>query len=103
METFPAGDAVLFPDRFHVRGEAAFGHLKDICSRNIHAGLDAAEAHDATVKPLSNQRGPVGNRWNFPFFRRKLFPLNSKFMGSVLELASPPGIADRTVDRMFDK
>ena len=36
-------------------------HLEDIRSRHIHTGLDAAETHHATIKPLPDQGGPVGD------------------------------------------
>jgi hypothetical protein len=80
-----------------------FRHFEDISPWNIDTGLDAPETHHAPVKPLPDQRSPVGDGRNFSPFRRKLILLDSKFMGPVLELALSSGIADWAVQGMVNQ
>jgi hypothetical protein len=103
MEAFPTGDAVFFPSGFHVGGKTMLSHLENIRSWHIHTGLDAAETHHASIKPLPDQRGSVGNGRKFSFLRRILVFLDAEFIGSILELALSPGIAHRTVQRVVDQ
>jgi hypothetical protein len=97
MEAFPTGDAVFFPSGFHMGGKTMLSHLENIRSWHIHAGLNAAETHHTSIKPLPDQRGSVGDRRKFSFLRRILVFLDPEFMGSILELTLSSGIAHRTV------
>jgi hypothetical protein len=78
-------------------GKAMLSHLEYIRSWHIHAGLDAAETHHTSIKPLPDQRGSVGDRRKFSFLRRIFVFLDPEFMGSILELAFSPGIANGAV------
>ena len=80
-----------------------FRHLEDICPRDVHTGLDAAETHHASIKPLPNERGSIGDGGKFSLLRGKLVLLDSEFIGAVLELAFSPSIADRAVQRMINQ
>src|SRR5512139_586642 len=100
MEAFSAGDAILFSNSLHMGDEAMFRHFKDICAGHIHAGLDAAETHDAPIKPLPDQGGSIRNGRKLSFLWRKLVLFDPKFIGAVLELAFSSRIADRAVQRM---
>jgi hypothetical protein len=84
-------------------GETAFFHLEHICSRNIDAGLNASQTHDTSIKPLPDERRPIGSGWNFPLLGRKLVLFDSKFIGAVLKLAFSSSIAHRTVKGMVDE
>jgi hypothetical protein len=84
-------------------GEAMLCHPENIRSRHVHTGLDAAETHDAAIKPLSDQGGPVGDGGKLSSLRGILVLLDPEFVGSILELAFSPGIANRTVQRMVDQ
>jgi len=97
MEAFPTGNAVFFPGGFHMGGKTMLGHLENIRSWHIHAGLNAAETHHTSIKPLPDQRGSVRDRRKFSFLRRIFVFLDPEFIGSILELALSPGIAHRTV------
>jgi hypothetical protein len=97
MEAFPTGDAVFFPSGFHMGGETVLGHLENIRSWHTHAGLNAAETHHASIKPLPDQRSSVGDGRKFSFLRGILVFFDSEFKGSILELALSPGVAHRTV------
>jgi hypothetical protein len=97
METLPTGNTVLLPNRFHLRGKTMFHHLERISSWNIDAGLDTTKAHHASINPLPNQGGSIFNGGMFHFFGDELLMVDSKFIGAVLELAFPSGIAYRTV------
>jgi hypothetical protein len=103
MKTFSTGDTILFSNRFHMGDEAMLCHLEDVRSWHIETGLDAAQAHDASIKPLPNQRGSIGDGRKLSFFRRKLVLLDPEFVGTVLELTLSSGIADRAVQRMVDQ
>jgi hypothetical protein len=103
MKTFSTGDTILFSNRFHMGDEAMLCHLEDVRSWYIETGLDAAQAHDASIKPLPNQRGSIGDGRKLSFFRRKLIFLDPEFIGTVLELTLSSGIADRAVQRMVDQ
>jgi hypothetical protein len=103
METFSTGDTILFSNRFHMGDEAMLCHLEDVRSWHIETGLDAAQTHDASIKPLPNQRGSIGDGRELSFFRRKLVLLDPEFIGAVLELTLSSGIADRAVQRMVDQ
>jgi hypothetical protein len=97
MEAFPAGDAVFFPSGFHMGGKTMLSHLENIRSWHIQAGLNAAETHHTSIKPLSDQRGSIRDGRKFSFLRRIFVFLDPEFVGSILELALSPGIANRTV------
>jgi len=103
METFSAGDAVLFADGFHKREKPVFCDLEHISSGDVDTGLDTAKTHDTSIRPLPNQRGSVFKSWPFNFFGDELLMVNPKFIGSVLELTFSSGIADRTVQRVIDQ
>ena len=97
METLSAGNTVLFSDRFDVGRKTVLCHFENICSRHIHTRLNAAETHHTTVKPLPDQGGSVGEGREFSLLRGILVLLNPELIGSILELAFPPGIANRAV------
>ena len=97
MEAFPTGDTVFFPNRFHMGGKTVLCHLKDIRSGYIHTGLNAAETHHTSIKPLPDQGGSIGDRGKLSCLRGILVFLDTEFIGSILELAFSAGIADRTV------
>jgi len=103
VEAFSAGDTILFSNSLHMGDEAMLRHLKDICSGHIHARLDAAETHDAAIKPLPDQGGSIRNRRELSFLWRKLVLFDPEFIGAVLELAFSSRIADRTVQRMVNQ
>jgi hypothetical protein len=103
MEALPAGDAVLLPNRLHMGGIPMLGHLKNITPWNINAGLDTTKTHDTSIGPLTNQRSSIFKRWPFHFFGEELLMVDSKFIGTVLELTFSSGIADGTVQRMVDQ
>jgi hypothetical protein len=103
MKTFSTGDTVLFSNSFHMGDEAMFRHLKNIRPRHIHTGLDATEAHHTSIKPLTNQGGPVRDEGKFSLLRRKLVLFDPEFIGTVLQLAFSSSIANGTVQRMVDQ
>jgi hypothetical protein len=86
-----------------MRRKTMLSDFEDIRSWHIHTGLDAAQTHHTSIKPLPDQRGSVRERRKFPFLRRILVLLDSEFIGSILELALSPGIAHRTVQGMVDE
>jgi hypothetical protein len=83
--------------------EAMLCYLEDIRPWNIQTGMDASETHYASIKPLSDQRGPIRNGGKLSFFRRILVLFNTEFIGAVLKLTFSSGITDRTVQRMIDQ
>jgi len=103
VEAFPTRDAVLFSNRLHKGREAMFRYFKDISAWNIDTGLNAAETHHAPIKPLPDQGSPIFRRWDLSFLRGKFILLDSEFIGAVLKLAFPSGIADRAVEGMIDQ
>jgi hypothetical protein len=84
-------------------GKTMLCHLENIRSRHIYTGLDAAETHHAAIKPLPDQGGPIGDGGKLSFLRGIFVLLDPEFIGSILELAFSPGIANRTVQRMVDQ
>jgi hypothetical protein len=103
MEAFSTGDTIFFSNCLHMGGKTMLRHLKHIRSWHIHAGLDAAETHHASIKPLPDQRSPIGDGGKLSFFWRILVLFNPEFIGAVLELAFSSCITDRTVKRMIDQ
>jgi hypothetical protein len=103
METFSAGDAVLFSGGFHRRKKPMLCDLKHISSRDVDAGLDTTETHDTSVKPLPDQRRSIFHTGNLSLLRRELILLDSKFIGAVLKLTLSSRIADRTIQGMVDQ
>jgi len=103
METFSAGDAILFSNGLHVGRISTFHYLEHISSWNINTGLNATKTHDTSIHPLSNQGSAIFNRWPLNFFGDELLMVNPKFIGSVLELTFSSSIADRTVKRVIDQ
>jgi hypothetical protein len=97
MEAFSTRDTIFFSNSLHMGGKTTLRHLEDIRPRYIHTGLNAAETHYTSIKPLPDQRGSVADRRKFSFLRRILVFLDPEFIGSILELALSPGIANRTV------
>jgi hypothetical protein len=65
--------------------------------------LDAAETHHASIKPLPDERGSIGDGGKFSLLRRKLVLLDPEFIGAVLQLAFSSGIADRAIQRMVNQ
>jgi hypothetical protein len=103
MEAFPTGDTVFFSNSLHMGGIPMLCHLQHISPWNINAGLNATEAHDTSIGPLANQRSSIFKRWTFYFFGDVLLMVDSKFIGTVLELTFSSSIADWTVQRMVDQ
>jgi hypothetical protein len=103
METFSAGDAVLFSCCFHKGEKPMLCDLEHISSWDVDAGLDTTEAHDTSVKPLLDQRGSIFDTGNLPLLRREFILLDSKFIGPVLKLTLSAGITDWTIQGMVDQ
>jgi hypothetical protein len=103
MEAFSAGDTIFFSNGLHMGREAMFRHLEDVRSWHIHTGLDAAETHHTSIKPLLDQGGSIGDGGKLSFLWRKLILFYSEFIGAILELAFSSRITDRTVQRMIDQ
>jgi hypothetical protein len=103
MKAFSAGDTVFFSKGLHMGNEAVFRHLEDIRSRHLHTGLDTAEAHHASIKPLPDKGGPIGYGGKLSFFRWELVLFDPEFIGSVLQLTFSSSIADRAVQGMIDQ
>src|SRR5512139_3767539 len=78
-EALAAGDAVVLALREDMGREAPFRDLEHIRSRDIDAGLDAAEAHDAPVEPLPDQRGPVFDPRRLSFLREEFVVGDTEF------------------------
>src|SRR4030042_1166970 len=100
MEAFSAGDTIFFSNGLHMGGIPMLCHLQHIGSWNINAGLNTTEAHDTSIRPLTNQRGSIFKGWTFNFFGDELQMVDTKFIGAVLELTLSSSIADRTIQRM---
>jgi len=103
MQAFSAGDAVLYTGGLHMGRKSALRHFEHISTDNLQTGLDAAETHHTSIKPLPDQRSSIRYPWEFSDFTRILIVVDSKFVRPVLKLAFPPGIADGTFDRMVDE
>jgi hypothetical protein len=84
-------------------GKTMLRHFEHIGSGNIHASLNAPETHHTSIRPLSNQRSPIGFGRNLSLFWREVILSNSKFIGPVLKLTFSSCITDRTVQRMVDQ
>jgi hypothetical protein len=103
MEAFSAGDTIFFSNGLHMGDETMFCHLEDIRSWHIDTGLDAAETHDTSIKPLPDQGSPIRDGGKLSFLWRKLVLFDPEFIGAVLELAFSSRIADGTIQRMVDQ
>jgi len=103
MEAFSTGDAVLFSKRFDLRGITMFRYIEHIRSWNIDTGMDATKTHDASIRPLSDEGGPIFKKWMLDFLGDELHMVDPKFIGAVLELAFSSSITDGTVQRMVDQ
>jgi hypothetical protein len=103
METFSAGDAALLAGGFHKSKKPMLCDLEHISSGDVDAGLDTAEAHDTSVKPLPDQRRSIFDTGQFPSLWVKLILLDSKFIGPVLKLTLSARITDRTIQGMVDQ
>jgi hypothetical protein len=103
MEAFSTGDTIFFPNGPHIRGKTMLCHLKHIRSWHIHAGLDAAETHHTSIKPLPDQRSSIGDGGKLSFFWRILVLFNPEFIGAVLKLAFSSCITYGAIQRMIDQ
>jgi hypothetical protein len=103
VEAFSTGDAIFFSNCLDVRRKTMLGYFEDIGPRYIDTGLNAAETHHATIKPLPDQRGSIRSGRDLSFFGRKLVLLYAELIRAVLKLAFSSGITDRAVQRMIDQ
>jgi hypothetical protein len=103
VEAFSTGDTIFFSNGLHMGGISMLCYLQHIGPWNINAGLDAAEAHDTSIKPLPDQGSPIRDGGKLSFLWRKLVLFDPEFIGAVLELAFSSSITDRTVQRMVDQ
>jgi hypothetical protein len=97
VEALPTGDTIFFSNGLHMGGISMFCYLQHIRSWNIDAGLNATEAHDTSIGPLTNEGRAILKGWTLYFFGDELDMVDPKFIGAVLELTFSSGIADRTV------
>jgi hypothetical protein len=97
MEAFSTRDTIFFSNSLHMGGKTTLRHLEDIRPRYIHTGLNAAETHYTSIKPLPDQRGSIRDGGEFPLLWRILIFFDPEFVSSVLELAFSSSITDRAV------
>jgi hypothetical protein len=65
--------------------------------------MNASKTHNASIKPLSDQRGPIRDRGNFSFFWRILVLFDPEFISAILKLTFSSSVTDRTVQGMVDQ
>jgi hypothetical protein len=78
-------------------------HIKHMTARNLDTGLNAPQAHYASIHPLLNERRPIWNIWPLNPLRAIVLPVDPILVRQVLKLALAPGIADRTIKGMLDQ
>jgi hypothetical protein len=61
METFTAGDACIGIDGLDVRLKTPINYIQDMRARNLDTGLNAPQAHHASIHPLLDEGSPVWN------------------------------------------
>ncbi len=103
VEALPTGDTIFFSYGLHMGGIPMLCNLQHIRSWNIDAGLNATEAHDTSIGPLTNQRSSIFEGGTFNFFGGKFHMVDPKFIGTVLELTFSSRIAGRTVQGVVDQ
>jgi hypothetical protein len=103
VEAFSTGDTIFFSNGLHMGGISMLCYLQHIGPWNINAGLDTAEAHDTSIRPLTNQRSSIFEGWTFYFFGDEFHMVDPEFIGAVLELAFSSRITDGTIQRMVDQ
>jgi hypothetical protein len=103
VEAFSTGDTIFFSNSLHMGDEAMLCHFKDISPRNIDTGLNATETHHTSIKPLSDQGGPIRCGGNFSFLWRILVLFDPEFIGAILKLTFATSITYWAIQGMINQ